>query len=92
MMCGKWVAAKKWLGCLSAVMALGLGHLMPPSFSGIMALLEAAGATAKICGRNHPPQKASICFFLVGRIGPADLGRGSCRFVECPATPKGSLR
>ena len=25
--------------------------------------------------------------FLVGRIGLADLGRGSCRFVECPAAP-----
>ena len=88
----KWVAAMKRPGCPGAAMALGLGPLMPPSFSGIMALPEAAGATAKICSRNHPHQKALICFFLVGRIGPADLGRGSCRFVECPATPTGSLR
>ena len=54
MMCGKWAAAMKRLGCLGAAMALGLGPLMPPSFQVIMALLEAAGATAKICGPNHP--------------------------------------
>ena len=49
MMCGKWVAAKKRLGCLSAAMALGLWLLAAASFWGIMALPEAAGATAKIC-------------------------------------------
>ena len=49
MMCGKWVAAMKRLGCLGAAMALGLGHVAlggqdpPPSpsrppFQRLMAL------------------------------------------------------
>ena len=88
MMCGKWVAAMKRLGCLSAAMALGLGTLMHPSFQVIMALLEAAGATAKICGRNHPPQKASICFFWWGGLGSQILAAAAAALASALPRPK----
>ena len=58
MMCGKWAAAMKRLGCLGAAMALGLRLLAAASFWGIMALPEAAGAAARICGPNHSHQRA----------------------------------
>ena len=88
MMCGKWVAAKKRLGCLSAAMALGLRQLTPTSFQVIMALLEAAGATAKICSRNHPHQKASICFFWWGGLGPQILAAAAAASWSALPRPK----